>query len=183
MLLQQRKSWTMDKIESDSLQLLDHLSTLLQTLGACTVASYHPASGEPDIRGLYSNPLFWATRWALPVCVSESHAKQLKFRQYKPGDALILGAYQIPVPAEGEFLVPDCLLIPCVGFNRQGARMGHGAGWYDYTLAALQTPPCTVGVAFSTTELAFEFQEPHDILLDYIVTEHEIIAPGRDFSE
>src|SRR5436190_595692 len=73
---------------------------------------------------------------------------------------------------------PDLILIPLVGFDQSGARLGHGQGFYDRALAAIhgrgRRPPL-VGLAFSVQEVPRIPHEPHDIRLDWIVTEKETL--------
>ncbi|MDE2430963.1 MAG: 5-formyltetrahydrofolate cyclo-ligase, partial [Burkholderiales bacterium] len=76
----------------------------------------------------------------------------------------------IPVPAQREhLLMPDALLIPCVGFNAGNFRLGYGGGYYDRTLA-LQPRPVALGVAYQCALADFRAAE-HDIALDKIFTE------------
>ena len=48
------------------------------------------------------------------------------------------GIWDIPVPAIADPVQPDCLLVPLVGFDEAGYRLGYGGGYYDRTLAAIQ---------------------------------------------
>jgi len=82
--------------------------------------------------------------------------------------------YRIPVPAVQEIVLPDCLIIPCVAFNNQGARLGYGAGWYDRTLEKFK-PKYTIGVAYDWSEVPDQFQEAHDIRLNYVVTPSRVV--------
>jgi 5-formyltetrahydrofolate cyclo-ligase len=175
-LLQQRARLTSDQINAFSMQLCGRLFTLLQSLPACTIGIYYPLKGEPDVLPLCANPLLEGRSWGLPVCNSTESEQFLLFRHYTAGDALVVGQYQIPVPKNELLMTPSCLLIPCVGFSRLGARIGYGAGWYDKTLARMTPKPLTIGLAFSYSEVKQVFQAPHDVLLDYIVTELEVIA-------
>jgi 5-formyltetrahydrofolate cyclo-ligase len=79
---------------------------------------------------------------------------------------------------------PDLLIIPCLGFDAQARRLGHGGGFYDRSLAALAQdgpPPVTIGVAWSCQEISGFSAGPHDVGLDWIVTERATFrrsAPG-----
>lgn len=75
----------------------------------------------------------------------------------------------------GTPVVPDVVLVPCVGYTASGLRLGYGGGYFDRWLAA--HPHATaIGVAWSGSlvELA---AEPHDQLLPVIVTEAGIVTP------
>ena len=134
------------------------------TLGVLGV--YWPIRGEPDLRELYSA---WHQRGAilaLPV-VAES-AAPLRFRRWAPGDAMQKDRQGVPVPVGGEWVVPQLMVVPCVGFDPRGYRLGYGGGYYDRTLAEL--PVAALGVAWS--ESGFTGFEPHasDLPMDAIVT-------------
>ena len=103
----------------------------------------------------------------------------LAFRRYAPGDPLVPGGFGTRVPVEAApVLDPDMVLVPLVGFDRAGTRIGYGKGHYDRTIAALRArgrAPTLVGVAFSAQEVDTIPHEPHDVRLDLIVTEREIL--------
>lgn len=67
----------------------------------------------------------------------------------------------------------DTMLIPIVGMDSQGYRLGQGGGFYDVTLAAAQRSglPMTVGVGFACQFCQQLPREPHDKPLDYFVSE------------
>ena len=58
------------------------------------------------------------------------------------------GFWNIPVPLERQCVIPDALLIPLVGYDAAGYRLGYGGGYYDRTLAALTPRPFCIGVAY-----------------------------------
>ncbi len=74
--------------------------------------------------------------------------------------------------ADGAVVVPDVVVVPCVGFTAAGHRLGHGGGYYDRWLAA-NGQVVAVGVAwsFAEIELAAFAPQPHDVPLAFVVTE------------
>jgi len=74
--------------------------------------------------------------------------------------------------SDGETVVPDTVLVPCVGFTRDGYRLGYGGGFFDRWLA-LHPHVTTIGIAWSAQQIdASEFRpEAHDRPLTLIVTE------------
>jgi 5-formyltetrahydrofolate cyclo-ligase len=64
----------------------------------------------------------------------------------------------------------DCIIIPVLGFDTKRNRMGMGKGWYD-TFLATQPHALKIGLAFNILECQKIPIEPHDVRLDYIVTE------------
>ena len=101
------------------------------------------------------------------------------FRRYRVGDALIKGGLGTRAPSVSAPIVePDVVVVPLVGFDRTGARLGHGRGFYDRAIAAIHASgrrPPLVGFAFSVQEVRRIPHEPHDIRLDWIVTETETL--------
>ena len=67
----------------------------------------------------------------------------------------------------------DLTLVPLLAFDRRGYRLGYGKGYYDRLLGA--RPMLSIGLAFAAQEVDALPDEPHDVPLNYIVTEDEII--------
>jgi 5-formyltetrahydrofolate cyclo-ligase len=73
---------------------------------------------------------------------------------------------------------PDLVIVPLIGFDRQGSRIGHGRGFYDraiWNLRARGVHPALLGIAFAAQEVAAIPAESHDIRMDWIVTEQETL--------
>ncbi len=68
------------------------------------------------------------------------------------------------------------LLVPLLGFDARGYRLGNGGGYYDRTLAALSPRPRTIGVGFERTRLDDFVACDHDIPMDAIVTEDGVVT-------
>lgn len=149
------------------------LSEDLPALHRETVALYWPFRGELDLRTLAGD----ARTCALPVVVARG--APLVFRRWRPGMRLARGVWNIPIPADGEAVVPDVVIAPLVGFDAGGYRLGYGGGYYDRTLAALQPRPLVIGVGFDAAALETIDPQPHDVPMDLIVTESGV----RDFRE
>jgi 5-formyltetrahydrofolate cyclo-ligase len=113
---------------------------------------------------------------ALPVVAGRG--KPLIMRAWKVGDTLASGQWGIrePMPDAPE-VAPDILLVPLLAFDRQGNRIGYGAGYYDMTIAALRArkPVVAVGVAYAAQEIDAVPVTPRDARLDLVLTEHEVI--------
>jgi 5-formyltetrahydrofolate cyclo-ligase len=103
----------------------------------------------------------------LPVVVEK--AQPLIFRPWSPGVAMANGVWNIPIPAEGNPVYPDTLLVPLVGFDGKNYRLGYGGGFYDRTIAAMPRRPRTIGIGFACGRLRSIFPQPHDVPLDEFV--------------
>ena len=138
---------------------------------------------EPDCVGLYcafrSEFNAAAALAADPRCADFSLAlpyarrtpKAMEFRRWDGGAPALADECGIGT-CDGAVVVPDVVVVPCVGFTEAWHRLGYGGGYYDRWLAA--HPQVTaVGVAWSFAEidLATFAARPHDIPLSLIVTE------------
>jgi len=129
---------------------------------------YWPLSGEPDLRPAYAELAEAGVRLALPVVLARDAA--LGFAEWVPGEPTVADSLGVSVPAELRMVErPDALLVPCLGFDARGYRLGYGGGFYDRTLAA-EPRPRTLGIAYACQLAQFEIGE-YDIPLDRIVTE------------
>ena len=140
-----------------------------------------PYKGEFDVR-------FVVRRWrnegliaALPAVVDK--AQPLQFRKWWPGAPMRPGVYNIPVPDGTDILTPDVAIVPMNGFDGQGYRLGYGGGYFDRTLAALERRVLAVGVSYEALRIPTIYPQPHDISMDFVVTEAGIYrAGGRDLA-
>jgi 5-formyltetrahydrofolate cyclo-ligase len=150
-------------------RIAENLDSVLKDIAGKTVSSYWPLRGEPNLRNWVVSILARGAEHALPV-VAEKNAP-LVFRTWRPGEALVKGFWNIPVPEEGRETIPDVTLAPVVGFDRQGYRLGYGGGYFDRTLAALSRRPFVIGIGYEQAAIETIHPLPHDIPLDVIVTD------------
>lgn len=119
----------------------------------------------------------WQT--ALPVVIAAN--EPLVFRAWTPGDELVPGVWDIPIPPEtAPEVLPDVLLVPMLAFDRRGYRLGYGGGFYDRSLEKLRAlkKVVAVGVAYHAQMVDEVPLGPHDAPLDYVMTEQETFACG-----
>lgn len=119
---------------------------------------------------------------ALALPVAKDRQSGLTFRRWSPGDVLTNDAFGIPSPGpDAEEVHPDLVIAPLLAFDRQGGRLGQGAGHYDRTLEALRArgPVFVIGLAYAGQELDRAPQEPHDQPLDGFLTETAYHPVGR----
>lgn len=143
------------------------------------VSSYIAQDGEMDPAPLEAALAVRGHALCLP-CIEEKKSALL-FRAYADGDPLHLGFWNIPEPLSTRPIIePSVLLLPLLGFDRAGTRLGQGGGYYDRTLAALRSKRkiLAIGLAFAVQERASLPFMAHDQKLDLIVTEKEIIDPA-----
>ena len=132
------------------------------------VSLYWPFRGEPDLRPWMAEIAARGGRTALPLVVAK--AQPLVFRAWQAGDPLEKGVWNIPVPAQGDPVLPDIVIAPLVGFDRRNYRLGYGGGFFDRTIAAMPTKPLVIGVGYALQRMDTIRPQPHDIPMDRIVT-------------
>jgi len=115
----------------------------------------------------------------------QGRGRPLAFHAWRPGDPLLAGPFGVMEPdPDAPALRPRVLLVPLLAFDRQGGRLGYGAGYYDLVLHALRAlcpPPLAIGVAFAAQEVDRVPTGPRDQPLDAVVTEravHRCSGPG-----
>lgn len=121
------------------------------------------------------DPLAAMTAHQGPVCVPVivGNGQPLKFREWSPGCRMEMGAFGAEIPAEGAWIEPEVLIVPLVGFDARGYRLGYGGGFYDRTLQGLRAkrPTRAVGFAFAAQELPQVPIDEFDQRLDALVTD------------
>ena len=133
-----------------------------------------PFKGEFDLRPL-------AMRWSsegltVALCALTEVGAPMHFRRWSPAVPLVPGAYGIPIPLGTEVMIPDLLLIPLVGFDSQAYRLGYGGGYFDRFLGELQAKPITIGISYDLMRVDTIHPQPHDVPMDFIVTDSAIFA-------
>lgn len=123
---------------------------------------------------------------SLTYCLPMLHEDVLRFAPWKPGDALVTNRYGIPEPAvdASEALGPEdmaMVVMPLVGFDADGHRLGMGGGWYDRSFAFRQAraaPPWLVGAAFEVQRLPAIAGATWDVRLDAVCSERATYLAG-----
>jgi len=115
------------------------------------------------------------------VPVIEGPGMALTFARWSPGCALKEGPFGAMIPAQGEVMTPEIVIVPLVAFDRRGGRLGYGGGFYDRTLELLRAarPTMAIGFAYGAQEDDSLPLEATDQPLDMVVTEAEVIEIGR----
>jgi 5-formyltetrahydrofolate cyclo-ligase len=130
---------------------------------------YWPFRAEFDPRPLVDWAVAGGRTVALPVVVDKKGP--LEYRAWRPGETLVDGVWNIPVPEKREIVRPAVVLAPLVGFDDACYRLGYGGGYFDRTLAALSPPPVAIGIGFEVQRLATIYPQSFDAPMDLIVTE------------
>lgn len=145
------------------------LDSAIGDMNGRLVSLYWPFRGEPDLRPWADTILARGGRVALPVVVEK--ARPLIFREWRPGERLEKGVWNIPIPASGPEVQPGVVIAPVVGFDPGSYRLGYGGGFFDRTLAAMPAKPLVIGIGYATSAIPTIYPQPHDIPMDMIVTD------------
>jgi 5-formyltetrahydrofolate cyclo-ligase len=146
------------------------------------VAGYWAMDGEIALHA-WQLRLPPALVYCLPVLCPD---ERLRFAPWRPGAALVTNRFGIPEPdiSDSSLLEPEAMalvVVPLVGFDPSGQRLGMGGGWYDRTFAfrkALTPPPWLVGAAFATQQCADIARQPWDVVLDGICSDRDTFIPS-----
>ncbi|QKC77533.1 5-formyltetrahydrofolate cyclo-ligase [Mesorhizobium erdmanii] len=168
-LIAARLAVSADARAAMSLRIAQGLDAVIGEISGRMVSLYWPFRGEPDLRPWMASINERGGRTALPIVVEKG--QPLIFRAYKPGDRLEKGVWNIPIPAEGDPVLPDIVISPIVGIDPSHYRLGYGGGFFDRTLAAMPFKPLVIGVGYEMQRIDTIYPQPHDIPMDRIVTE------------
>ena len=171
--LKRRDALSVDERQGKSLAIATHGAEALSGLaaGKC-VAAFHPIRSEVDVTLLAHMLEDAGARLALPAVLDR---ETIVFRAHSAAGTLVPGGFGTMAPGEdAEIVDPDILLMPLSVFDRQGNRIGYGAGHYDRAierLAAKGRKPLLIAVAFDLQEAPAVPAEAHDMPLDGVITE------------
>jgi len=134
------------------------------------VAGYWRIKDEMDCQPILVRLMDSFQPVCLPVVVGDE--EPLELRLWEQGAPLYEAGFGTLAPSElAPRVEPDVILMPLLGFDKRGTRLGYGGGYYDRTLATFSKKPLLVGLAFAAQELDRIPREAHDVPLDAIVTE------------
>src|SRR5262245_47200534 len=145
-LLAARESVDATTLELWRQRIDSHLWRSFPGLAAATLAFCWPIRGEYDARPLTQKLREHGAVTALPVVGGPK--EPLVFREWDPGVALASGPFGIPYPADTDPVVPTVMLLPMVGWDGAGHRLGYGGAFFDRTLASLSEKPVAIGVSY-----------------------------------
>jgi 5-formyltetrahydrofolate cyclo-ligase len=161
--------------------LVERLEDIPEFLTDTNVAGYWAIAGELPLAAIIGGLRARGQVYHLPVI--DEH-KRLKFALWWPGMEIATNRLGIPEPvATDASLAPDALdvvLVPLLGFDRRGHRLGFGGGYYDRSFSFLRdlerpSKPLLVGIGYALQEVDRIEPEDWDVRLDYVATEHELI--------
>lgn len=162
-----------DLVSTTRFKVINNLRTLIGDIAPTVIALYIAREGELDLTPLAEDLWQSGQTVALPRVIQRGHP--LTFNIWPPHGELEPDRMGIP-SAMGAEILPALIVVPMVGYNRAGYRLGSGGGYFDNTISTFKTPVITVGVSFTELEITDFPTEPHDIPMQFIVTGKEVIT-------
>lgn len=169
-MLDMRQAMSQQSVQRDSEAIKQRLLALACVQNSRRVMTYSAIKNEPDMWGATNALLEMGKQVSLP-CVT-SHG--LVAADYCSNTTLVKGPYGIPQPKEIEGDQPDLVVVPGIVFDLQRCRIGFGAGYYDRFLQ--NSTAVKVGVCFESQLVDHIEAEPHDVRMDYVVTERRVLG-------
>jgi 5-formyltetrahydrofolate cyclo-ligase len=177
-VLHRRDALEQGERERLSERILTRLRKRLELLGADYLHCYISFRSEVETRGFIEEVLERGLRVVVPVIEELDgvpfmvHTEIAHLRELKQGNfGLDEPIERAPASLEGL----SAVIVPLSVFDRRGARLGYGKGFYDRFLAELPRHVERIGLAFSLQEVGQVPELPHDQRLDYVITEYETI--------
>jgi 5-formyltetrahydrofolate cyclo-ligase len=162
--------------------LLAQLEAIPEFLTDINIAGYWAVAGELPLSAIMGGLRARGQIYHLPVIDDQ---KRLRFAPWWPGMDIAPNRFGIPEPTDTTHphLAPDAMdvvLVPLLGFDRHGHRLGFGGGYYDRAFEYLKdrerpSKPLLVGIGYALQEVARIEPRDWDVPLDYVATERELI--------
>jgi 5-formyltetrahydrofolate cyclo-ligase len=171
-LRERRRGLPAAAVEAAGAAVCAQLETFPPYQAARAVLAYVAAENEIPTAPLFVEIVASGRELYLPQSVAE------RFVRWRPGEPLIAGPGGIPEPLAGAPLRPagDAVaLVPVVGWDERGIRLGRGGGFYDRIFSRLSPDVVRVGLAYEFQQVAELPRDPWDVSLDYVITERRIV--------
>jgi 5-formyltetrahydrofolate cyclo-ligase len=136
------------------------------------IAVYWPIRAEPDLQDCYAGLAARGMRLLLPVVVEKD--QPLRFHRWRPGDELGRDRLGIPAPLDAPARVPGIVVMPFVGIDLQGYRLGNGGGYYDRTLPGIAPDAMRIAVGYASCEIRTIYPQAHDVPAHIVVTDETV---------
>lgn len=138
------------------------LTASLGDISGKTIGGYWPIKGEVNLRPWLADCVARGATVGLPVVTQKQHP--VTFHHWTPAHKMTRGFWDIPVPAVPEVVIPNIVIVPLVGGDKRGFRLGNGGGYYDRTLALLPDAR-RIGVGHGFAAIETIFPMPWDIAM------------------
>jgi 5-formyltetrahydrofolate cyclo-ligase len=157
------------------------VTALPEFAAARTVLCYLAMAGEAGTAAILEAA--WKAGKRVYVPAYDAGGRTYAPAELGPAAQVRAGHWNVPEPAEPRWMAAagaDLAVVPGLAFDRDGGRIGHGAGHYDRLLARWAGPRCfKVGFGFEFQIVAAAPLEAHDVRMDAVATEQALYRAGR----
>lgn len=180
-LRQQRRQLSVTERCLFSQQLTTRLMQSPLLTNSKAIACYWPFDGEIETQMIIEQLWSFNKQCYLPALSADT--KLLHFIEYTKSSSLQLNHFGITEPTNKERAISpeklDLVLLPLVGFDESGNRLGTGGGYYDRTFAFVNgsprpAKPLLIGLAYDFQKITTLQPQHWDITLDGIITEKQL---------
>lgn len=180
----QRDTQSPETIAQKSKAIHEKLFQLEDFQKAKTVMIYAAMRGEVQTKGIFEEALKQGKRVVVPI--SQLADRSLLLSELRDYDnELVVATFDVPEPKK-ECIRPvphsevDLVVVPGVGFDEKGNRLGYGGGFYDRFLAGLKKDVSAVAICYELQIRDDLVAEEHDLPMDWVITEKRAIkTAGR----
>lgn len=176
-VLAKRKALTAEQRQEYEEAIVRHLTDMPEVQKAKVLLLYLDFRGEVSSEAM----IRWGIEQGKTVCapVTVVDERRLIPVRIETAGEYDVGAYGIREPKLRDERVVrveeiDAVILPGVGFDRKGGRLGYGGGYYDRFLPRLRPDAQKIAVAYEVQVMEDVPLEAHDTLLDALVTERGV---------
>lgn len=178
-VLAQRRLRSADERTAAAEAIAAHILSAAFSRVPC-VATYLSTATEPGTGPLISGLLDRGTDVIVPVAAADF---TLDWVRFTPDATTAVSAIGVPEPTGprlGAAAIADAglIVVPALGVDRTGCRLGRGAGYFDRALPHARAPVCAL--VFADELVDHLPHEPHDVTVDLAVTEVGVFRVPRD---
>lgn len=161
---------------SESILKIAHKGLDISTCEA--LGGYFAANNEVSIEAIIKTRLQKKLTTTFPVISSNQSMAMVNPENLKK---LSKNKFNILEPVSGNEVLPmehDMIIVPTVGVDKNGFRVGYGGGYYDRLLKPIldkKNRPLIIGLVYDFQLIDDLINEEHDIKLDVVVTEKQVI--------
>lgn len=166
LLAQKRRLLTKDEVTNQSALVVEALEQISCFQSAKTVLIYYPTHNEVNVLSLIKKYKKTKT-FLFPV----THRHFMNACPYEGNAKMHRGKYNIPEPTTAPYKGQiDLIIVPGVGFDKSGNRLGRGGGYYDKFIATIHKHTQLIGVGYDFQLIEEVPSNRRDKKMDYIVT-------------
>lgn len=172
-----RDAMPKEEIVAKSQKIAEALETYVLAESVHTVMVYIPLGNETDVIPTVKKLLAAGKQVASPICIGKGIMIASVIEDLEKD--LEVGVFGVMAPKEQRPVAPemiDAVIVPGVGFDRKGNRLGYGGGFYDRFLPKLRSDAKKIAVCYDFQLFDALTPEPWDTPVDIVITDSGIFS-------